>query len=135
MSNVKLFDVDSKSSEQNYRILSSILEEANYKDKSDFFKTLESEAKHNIMKQNERGILVNFLWKIKKLVIALLVYLRNFFIRIIFAIKQHEYKYITRKIFKTNYRKFYNYRSLKNLVAAYLKKPKIIKDNRPYILE
>ncbi len=135
MSNIKLFDVNSKSSEQNYRILSSILEDANDHDKSDFFKTLGNEAKHNIMKQNERGILMNSLWKAKKLVTALLIYLRNLFTRIIFAIKQREYQYITRKIFKTNYRKFYNYRSLKNLVAVYLRKPRVIKDNKPHILK
>ena len=135
LSNIRFYDVESEAAQRNYRILKDVLKNCGDGKKSEFFGKLESKTSYNINKERTRTILASIHCKTSNLIRRFLINLRNSSVILIYVIKKHEYKAITRKIFKTSYRKLYNYKGLKNLVKSYLKKPEMIRPHKVYTLE
>ncbi len=134
LNNIRFYDAKSEEAEKNYRILKDVLSNCGDDKKADFFEKLENKTGYNINKQKTRTQLVNLICKSSNLLRESLIKARNGLAKLIYAIKRREYQAITRRIFKTNYRKFYNYKRLKNLVKSYLHKPEIIDTNKSYTL-
>jgi hypothetical protein len=135
LSNIKFCDVESEIAEKHYRILKDVLEECGDDIKASFFEKLENKTRRNIIASRTRTSLASFIYKACEFTKAKIIASQNHIAEILYLLRKREYELITRKIFKTNYRRLYNYRSLKNLVQYYLKKPKEIRSNKLHILQ
>ena len=135
LNNIRFYEVESEEAEKNYRILKDVLKDCGDDKKSSFFEKLEIKTSNNINNQKTRTLLVSLCCKGANLGRQSIIEFRNFLARLLYKIKRHEYQSITRRIFKTNYRKLYNYKGLKNLVKSYVKKPEMIRSHKVYTLE
>jgi hypothetical protein len=135
LNDIRFYEIESEEAEKNYRILKDVLKDCGDDKKSSFFEKLEIKTSHNINNRRTRTFLVNLFCKGSRLARQLIIEFRNSLARLLYAIKRREYQSITRRIFKTNYRKLYNYKGLKNLVESYLRKPEMMRSSKVYTLE
>lgn len=134
LGNLRFYDVESSDAEKNYRILKDVLKSCGDNKKSEFFEKLENKTSYNIGKEKARNLLFSICHKNINSIRNFLTNSKNYVAWLLYALKRREYHSITRRIFKTSYRKLYSYKGLKNLVESYLKKPKIIQSNKSYTL-